>query len=124
MISCTLNDKVYTINFVSGRALREIEPATTMYAKISKIASTKGDIKDEDKVSIPEALDVMVTWFCKLFNNQFTPDEVYDNYPSDRLMHDVALAIMAVQAQTTEILSTFPTMAVKETANQEKNGNL
>ena len=42
-----------------------------------------------------------------LFNNQFTPDEVYDNYPADRLMHDIALALMAVQTQTTEVLDSL-----------------
>ena len=62
---------------------------------------------------IPEALDVMVRWFCILFGNQFTPDDVLDGYPVDRLMHDIALALMAVQTQTTEILDTFPTKAAK-----------
>ena len=37
MISCTLLDKKYTIDFVSGRALRELEPAITMYAKVDTI---------------------------------------------------------------------------------------
>ena len=32
-------------------------------------------------------------------------------------MHDIALALMAVQTQTTEILSQFPTKAAKEPAN-------
>ena len=30
MISCTLNGKKYTVDFVSGRALREMEPAAQM----------------------------------------------------------------------------------------------
>ena len=42
------------------------------------------------------------------------PDDVLDGYPVDRLMHDIALALMAVQTQTTEILSQFPTKAAKE----------
>ena len=64
--------------------------------------------------------DVMVRWFCILFGNQFTPDEVYDGYPVDRMMHDIALALMAVQTQTTEILNEFPTKAAKtETATAE-----
>jgi len=53
-----------------------------------------------------------------LFNNQFTPDEVYDNYPADRLMHDIALALMAVQTQTTEVLDSFPTILVTQEADQ------
>ncbi|MBQ8973309.1 MAG: hypothetical protein IJ074_09565 [Clostridia bacterium] len=63
-----------------------------------------------------DALGTMVKWFCILFGNQFTPDEVYDNYPADRLMYDIALALMAVQTQTMEGLDTFPTIpAVQET---------
>ena len=34
MITCTLRDKKYSIDFVSGRALRELEPAAQMYAKV------------------------------------------------------------------------------------------
>ena len=37
--------------------------------------------------------------------------EVLDYYPADRLMHDIALALMAVQTQTTEVLNEFPTTA-------------
>ena len=53
-----------------------------------------------------------------LFNNQFTPGEVYDNYPADRLMHDIALALMATQTQTTEVLDTFPTIPAVQEAEQ------
>ena len=34
MITCTLRDKKHSIDFVSGRALRELEPAAKMYAKM------------------------------------------------------------------------------------------
>lgn len=60
--------------------------------------------------------DTMIRWFCILFQNQFSPDDVLDNYPVDRLMHDIALALMAVQAQTTDVLSDFPTTAATEPA--------
>ena len=36
--------------------------------------------------------------------------------PMDRLMHDIALTLMAVQSQTTSILSEFPTKAAPEAA--------
>ncbi|MBR2601153.1 MAG: hypothetical protein IKE08_00520, partial [Clostridia bacterium] len=68
--------------------------------------------------TVPDALDTMVKWFCILFGNQFTPDEVYDHYPADRLMHDIALALMAVQTQTTEVLDSFPTIPVTQEAEQ------
>lgn len=125
MITCTLRDKKYSIDFVSGRALRELEPAAQMYAKVVRLSelATKGEgrlpgqtIPDDAKFTISEAMDTMIRWFCILFQNQFTPDDVLDNYPVDRLMHDIALALMAVQAQTTDVLSDFPTTAATEPA--------
>ena len=116
MISCTLNGKKYTVDFVSGRALREMEPAAQMYGRIVTIsnAALKGEVPEDAKnLSIGEALDVMIRWFCLLFGNQFTSDDVLDYYPVDRMMHDIALALMAVQTQTTEILEEFPTKAAK-----------
>lgn len=121
MISCTLNGKKYTVDFVSGRALREMEPAAQMYGRIVAIsnAALKGEVPEDAKnLSIGEALDVMIRWFCLLFGNQFTPDDVLDYYPVDRMMHDIALALMAVQTQTTEILEEFPTKAAKTETHQ------
>ena len=117
MITCTLKDKKYTVDFISGRALREMEPAAKMYAKIVALsnAAVKGEeIPQDQQISVTDAMDVMIRWFCLLFGNQFSPDDVLDGYPVDRLMHDIALALMAVQTQTTEILSQFPTKAAKE----------
>ena len=114
MISCTLGEKKYTVDYVTGRALREMEPAARMYAKIGTVANSaaKGEtLSEEESFTRPEAMDVMIRWFCILFGNQFTVDDVLDHYPVDRLMHDVALALMAVQTQTTGILSDFPTKA-------------
>ncbi len=122
MITCKLGDKKYTVDFVSGRALREMEPAAKMYAKIVALsnAAVKGEtVTEDEKFTIPEAMDVMIHWFCLLFGNQFTSDDVLDGYPVDRLMHDIALALMAVQTQTTEILSEFPTKAAQATENTE-----
>ena len=116
MITCTLGDKKYTVDFISGRALREMEPAAKMYSLIVAIsnAALKGEPPaDAGELSIPDAMDVMIRWFCILFGNQFTPDDVLDHYPVDRLMHDIALALMAVQTQTTAILDEFPTKAAE-----------
>ena len=116
MITCKLHDKTYTVDFISGRALREMEPAAKMYGKIVAIANAaaKGEsILEDENITIQDAMDEMIRWFCLLFGNQFTPDDVLDGYPVDRLMHDLALALMAVQTQTTEVLSEFPTKAVK-----------
>ena len=123
MISCTLGDKKYTIDYVTGRTLREMEPAAKMYSKIVAIsnAAVKGEQIETDGLTIGEAMDVMIKWFCVLFGNQFTPDDVLDLYPVDRLMHDIALALMAVQTQTTNILNEFPTKAAQtpETESEE-----
>ena len=118
MMTCTLGERKYMVDFISGRALREMEPAAKMYGKIVAIsnAALKGEtVPDTEQLTINDAMDVMIKWFCLLFQNQFTPDEVLDGYPVDRLMHDIALALMAVQSQTTEILSDFPTKAATET---------
>ena len=128
MITCTLGQKKYIVDFISGRALREMEPASKMYGRLVRLSQDAVDGKDisAEQISIPEALDVMVKWFCILFNNQFTPDEMYDNYPADRLMHDIALALMAVQTQTTEVLDAFPTIPVAQEVEQilRENENL
>lgn len=116
MITCTLGEKKYSVDFISGRALREMEPAAKMYGRIIALsnAAVKGEtVPDDQQISIPDAMDEMIRWFCVLFGNQFTPDEVLDGYPVDRLMHDIALALMAVQAQTTDILNEFPTKAAQ-----------
>ena len=120
MITCTLKNKKYAVDFISGRALREMEPAAKMYAKIVALsnAAIKGEeILQVQQISVTDAMDVMIRWFCLLFGNQFSPDDVLDGYPVDRLMHDIALALMAVQSPTTEILSEFPTKAAKEPAS-------
>ena len=116
MITCTLGKQKYTVDFVSGRALREMEPAAKMYARIVSLsnAAVKGEpIPENENLNISDAMDTMIRWFCILFGNQFTPDEVLDYYPVDRLMHDIALALMAVQTQTTGVLDEFPTRAAQ-----------
>ena len=123
MISCSLGDKKYTIDYVTGRALREMEPAAKMYAKIVAVsnAAVKGEAVETDGLTIGEAMDVMIKWFCVLFGNQFTPDDVLDLYPVDRLMHDIALELMAVQTQTTSILNEFPTKAAQTAAPETES---
>ena len=99
-----------------------MEPAAKMYGRI--VALSNAALKDEtsadaQELSIADAMDVMIRWFCVLFGNQFTPDDVLDHYPVDRLMHDIALALIAVQTQTTHILDEFPTKAARTEATPE-----
>ena len=120
MVTCTLGDKKFSVDFITGRALREMEPASKMYGRLVALskAAVEGQDVSTEQLTIPEALDTMVKWFCILFGGQFSPDAVYDHYPADRLMHDIALAIMAVQTQTTEVLDAFPTKPVAQEAQE------
>ena len=120
MVTCTLGDKKFSVDFISGRALREMEPASKMYGRLVALskAAVEGQDVSTEQLTISEALDTMVRWFCILFGNQFSVDDVYDHYPADRLMHDIALAIMAVQTQTTEVLDAFPTKPVAQEAQE------
>ncbi|NLO85613.1 MAG: hypothetical protein GX096_09325, partial [Clostridiales bacterium] len=76
MITCILGDKTYMVDFISGRALREMEPASKMYGKLVALskAAVDGDDVSGEKLTVSDALDTMVKWFCILFGNQFTPD--------------------------------------------------
>ena len=81
MISCTLNNQKYTIDFVSGRALREMEPAAKMYGRIVALsnAALKGETPaDAGELSIADAMDVMIRWFCVLFGTT----EILDEFPT------------------------------------------
>jgi hypothetical protein len=91
-------------------------PAAKMHAHITGLAKSvlEGNAVT-DETSVEEAMDVLVRWFCILFGNQFSPDDVFDHYPVDRLIHDITFAMMAVQAQATAVLSEFPIPAAQET---------
>ena len=40
---------------------------------------TGEEVPQEEQVSVADALDVMAKWFCLLFGNQFTVDDLYDH---------------------------------------------
>lgn len=115
MIKCNLGGKSYAIDFVTGRALREMEGAWDAYTRITRATAEAMDGKEpaEAQTSFGQELDALVKWFCLLFQNQFTPDEFIDGYPVDRMVHDIVFALLAVRSQTTEVLDTFPTTAAK-----------
>ncbi len=119
MITCKLGEKEYAIDFVSARAMREIGPAEEMYNRVLEIgqAQIEGREIDESGLKIQEALDTMVKWFCIVFKNQFTPEEVYEGYPVDKLAHDIAFAMVAVRNMMTSVLKEFP---MNPAANETK----
>ena len=51
MITCTLNGKKYAVDFITGRALREMEPAAKMYSRIVALSSAalKGETPEDAK---------------------------------------------------------------------------
>ena len=62
MITCTLNGKKYAVDFITGRALREMEPAAKMYSRIVALSSAalKGETPEDAKeLSIGEAMDAV-----------------------------------------------------------------
>ena len=38
MIACTLGEKKYSADFISARALREMEPASKMYGELVRLS--------------------------------------------------------------------------------------
>lgn len=115
MITCKLGDKTYTVDFIAGRALREMGPALKVYSQIAKALAGEEEAA-EKPIELADGLDVLVKWFCLIFGNQFTPEDVYDGYPADRLVEDIVLAMLAVQSQTTEVLNCFPTTPAQKRA--------
>ena len=91
-------------------------PAMAAYQNIQKAgeAVKTGVMPEELKdINVGEVYDALVKWFCLIFGNQFAPDDMYDHYPADKMVSDIVLAMLAVQAQTTEVLDSFPTTAAK-----------
>ena len=56
MITIKLGEKNYHIDFISGRALRELEPAAKMYARIVSIsnAAIRGEEIPEEKIRLED----------------------------------------------------------------------
>lgn len=68
MITCTLGEKKYSVDFVTGRTLREMEPAAKVYGKLVRISkdATEGKDVSDEQITVADALDTMVKWFCTL----------------------------------------------------------
>lgn len=108
MLQVTLGEKTYTIPFVPALALREID---------RPLAILRRKPEDASEGAYRQDLDALVNWFCLLFGNQFTVDDVYALYPADRLLHDITLAMLAVQQNVSQALRAFPTKAAAEDEN-------
>ena len=51
MITRPLRGRKYSIDFVSGRALRELEPAAQMYAKVVRLSESAVQAQPTDVLS-------------------------------------------------------------------------
>ena len=100
MFKVELNGKTYKVEKVTAKALREISAAQAVFKRWQE---------NPDAADMKRDMDALVNWFCIFCGNQFTADEYYDHYPSDRCITDIGLAIAAVNAQATSVLESFPT---------------
>ena len=100
MLEITLGEKKYQTDYAKAIVLREISAPLKILEQ-----SEFGGLDD----TCARALDVLVNWFCLLFENQFTADDVFSLYPTDRLLHDIALAVGAVKSGVSRALPSFPT---------------
>lgn len=115
MLKCTLGDKVYSIPYVNGRALREMDAANAAYDKIITLTrqmENEEELTEEDqKMTVSKLIEPIVDWFCDvLFRGQFSTDEFYDNYPVDCMISDLVATMQAVQGSVTDKLKDFPTI--------------
>lgn len=97
MISISLREKQYSVKFFSGRAMRGIKAIEILLDQIKS-----------DKTPDKQQLDEACQWFCSLFEDQFSIDELYDGYPVDKLLPDMVAAYYAVISCATKVLSEFP----------------
>lgn len=107
-------DGQHTIEIVAAKSMSRDTPVWCMIYDSLEYQHEAQIFAEQQKHS--RALVPIETFI--LFGNQFSPDDMYDYYPADRLMHDIALALMAVQTQTTEVLDAFPTTPVTKEAEQ------
>lgn len=98
MINITLGDKKYTVPTITGRVMREISEMDELYKRAA----------DNEAIG-PEEMDTAVEWLCLVFKHQFSPDEVYDNYPADLFWKDIFFIYLAVKNSVTNKLADFPT---------------
>lgn len=112
MFTVTLGDKTYKVEKVTVRALAGLDEAWDMYRRL--IQAVGGEQIEGDATTFKQAIDALVRWFVLFCGDQFTADEVYDHYPADRIVADVALAMQAVVGRVTEELKHFPMSAGPE----------
>ena len=105
------NGKKYIVRYVTARALRDIGEAQAIMKKWQETP---------EKTDMKKDMDVLVNWFCTFCGGQFTADEIYDFYPSDKIITDIGIAILAVNAKIVEVLKKFPSPDDKKKRQRRK----
>jgi len=104
------NEKSYQVPFISGRALTEIDMVEPAFER-----------SKQNENPTQEDMQNCMEWFCHLFRNQFTVDELLDGYPAGDLMPDIFAAYMTMISGAIKLLTEFPIPpAPTKTALQEK----
>lgn len=115
MFTVTLGDKKYKVEKVTARTLREIGAAQAVFKRWTE---------NPEAVDMKKDMDTLIGWFCVLCGNQFSAEDVYDNYPGDKIITDIGLALASVNAQVTEVLKAFPTESESKKKVQKKKTTL
>ena len=91
------NEKSYQVPFISGRALTEMDMAEPAFKKANRNEKpTRDDLQN------------CLEWFCILFRNQFTVDDLVDGYPAGDLLPDIFAAYMTMTSGAIKALTDFP----------------
>lgn len=116
-----LGKKKYYVDGVPVRALAEMDDAWDMYGKLIKAAAGQENGTAE---TFKRVIESLAKWIVILFGNQFTVDELMDNYPSDRFIIDAGIMLQSVAGRVTESLKHFPTTARPEESQTSPTGAL
>lgn len=109
MFSVTLGGETKTVPFVTAKALRDLEAPMVILAKWEEAKK-----ENEDRPLTPAQVDVVVRWFSDFMQGAFSPEEILEKYPADRLLLDVHVAVLTVQRAITEKLNHFPLRLAEE----------
>lgn len=91
------NEKSYQVPFISGRPLRTMDMVEPAFEKSNR-----------NEMPTQEELENCLEWFCSLFRNQFTVDELLDGYPVADLMPDIFAAYMTMTSGAIKYITEFP----------------
>lgn len=90
-------DKAYTVPFINGYAAISTEKIERL---IQKTNTGEAFTNDDYRACLE--------WFCKVFGDQFTPEELAEGYPANTLIKDIFTVYLSLQTDVFEKLTMFP----------------